>query len=128
VFELEAPVEESRARVAIRSALRFLPRLGVAALFLAIGYTKFDNDPKGEWVEIFERIGFGQWFRYFTGAIQMSGGILMLFRRTLTIGAAMLAATMLGAAIVDAIILGSPLLIIPLMLLFLVATVWVTSA
>ena len=127
MFELEAAVEESRSRAALRTVLRFLPRLGVAGLFLFIGYTKFDNDPNGEWVEIFEAIGLGQWFRYFTGVMQMAGGFLMLFRRTLTAGAAMLAATMLGAAIVDLVILGSPLLIIPLMLLFLVATVWITS-
>ena len=127
MFELEAPVEESRVRTVARNVLRFMPRLAVAAFFVVIGYTKFDDDPAGEWVQIFEQIGLGQWFRYFTGVMQIAGGLLMLFRRTLTAGAAMLAATMLGAAIVDGVVFGSPILIIPLMFLFLIATVWVTS-
>ena len=104
-----------------------MPRIGVAALFVFIGYTKFDDDPRGEWVQMFERIGMGQWFRYFTGIMQVAGGVLIVFRRTLTVGAAMLAATMLGAAIVDIAVMGSPIFIVPLLLLFLVATVWVTA-
>jgi hypothetical protein len=28
--------------------------------FVIVGYTKFDSDPRGEWVQIFERIGVGQ--------------------------------------------------------------------
>ena len=127
MFELETAVEESRSRAALRSALRIMPRIGVAALFVFIGYTKFDDDPRGEWVQMFDRIGLGQWFRYFTGVMQVAGGVLIVFRRTLTVGAAMLAATMLGAAIVDIAVIGSPIFIVPLLLLFLVATVWVTA-
>jgi hypothetical protein len=41
--------------------------------FVFIGSTKFDNDPNGMWVKLFEQIGFGQWFRYFTGAMQVGG-------------------------------------------------------
>ena len=127
MFELETAVEESRSRAVLRSVLSIMPRVGVAAVFVFIGYTKFHDDPQGEWVRIFERIGIGQWFRYLTGIMQVAGGALMLFRRTLTVGAAMLAATMLGAAIVDIAVIGSPIFIVPLLLLFLVATVWVTS-
>ena len=127
MFELEAPVEESRARTVFKRVLSALPRAGVGVLFVFIGYTKFDDDPKGEWVQIFDEIGIGQWFRYVTGVVQVTGGLLMPFRRTLTAGAVLLGSTMLGAAIVDGFILGSPMLIIPLMLLFIVATVWVTA-
>jgi hypothetical protein len=52
VFELATPVEESRTRAAVTRALRTLPRLGVAVLFALIGYTKFDDDPQGEWVMV----------------------------------------------------------------------------
>jgi putative oxidoreductase len=127
VFELETAAPESRSRAAINTALRLAPRLGVAAAFIFIGYTKFDNDPQGEWVQIFDRIGIGQWFRYLTGVLQVGGGLLMIFQRTLTIGAAMLAATMLGAAFVDIVLMGSPMFILPMLLLFIVATVWATS-
>ena len=120
-------MEESSAKAALRGALRSLPAIGVSALFIVIGYTKFNDDPASEWVRIFDQIGLGQWFRYVTGAVQIAGGILMAPRRTRTAGALMLATTMLGAAVVDVVILGSPLVIAPLLLLFVIATVWVTS-
>ena len=31
-------------------------------------------------VQLFDRIGWGQWFRYFTGAIVLAGGALILLR------------------------------------------------
>ena len=57
----------------------------------------------------------------------MTGGALMLFRTTRTVGLAMLACTMVGAVLVDAFLLGSPLVIVPMALLFVIALVWVTS-
>jgi putative oxidoreductase len=77
---------------------------------------------------MFDEIGLGQGFRYLTGAMQVGGGVLMLFRRTLTLGAAMLACTMVGAAVVDVAVVGQPVfMIIPLLLLIAVATTWATS-
>lgn len=124
MFELE---ESPSAASTLGSVARILPRVGLSLLFVVIGYTKFNDDPNGEWYRIFEQIGIGQWFRYATGIIQVAGGALMLFRRSLVIGAALLACTMVGAACVDLFLLGSPLVIAPLMLLFLIAVVWVTS-
>jgi putative oxidoreductase len=104
-----------------------LPRIGVGALFILIGYTKFDNDPRGEWVQIFERIGLGQWLRYLTGVMQVGGGVLMLFRRTLTPGAAMLACTMAGAAFIELFVIPSPIVIVPLLLLMIIVVTWLTA-
>ena len=64
-----------------------------AAAFLFIGATKLQNNPHSMWVQIFERIGFGQWFRYATGVIQMTGALLLLTPWTITIGTVCLAAT-----------------------------------
>jgi uncharacterized membrane protein YphA (DoxX/SURF4 family) len=111
----------------LRSVGRALPRVGLAVFFLLVGYSKFDSDPRSEWVEIFERIGVGQWLRYVTGVMQMGGGLLLLPRRTLTVGAAMLACTMAGAAIVDLTIIPSPIVIVPLLLLMIVIVVWLTA-
>jgi len=61
-----------------------------------IGVSKF-RDPM--WVRLFARIGFGQWFRYLTGAMQITGALLALVPRASLIGIALLAATMLGAVI-----------------------------
>jgi hypothetical protein len=127
MFELRPAIEESPAKAAFRRGVQSLPAAGVGLLFIVIGYTKFDSNPEGEWVRMFDQIGLGPWFRVFTGAVQIAGGALILPRKTRTIGAVMLGATMLGAAAVDVFILGSPLVIAPLLLLFLIATVWVTS-
>jgi uncharacterized membrane protein YphA (DoxX/SURF4 family) len=127
MFETKPAIEESATKIAFHSFVQSLPAAGVGLLFMVIGYTKFNSDPSSEWVRIFDQIGIGQWFRVFTGVMQITGGALMVPRRTRTVAAAMLGCTMLGAAAVDVFIMGSPLVIAPLLLLFLIATVWVTS-
>jgi putative oxidoreductase len=126
MFELQQE-EQSPTRLVLGTIARSLPSLAVALLFIFVGYTKFDNDPRGEWVQMFERIGLGQWFRIFTGVVQVTGGALLLWPRARTIGAALLACTMVGAIIVDLFIIGSPMFIVPMMLLFLIAAVWAVS-
>jgi putative oxidoreductase len=74
----------------------WLPRIAIAVAFTGIGVSKF-RDPM--WVRLFAQIGFGQWFRYFTGAMQIAGALLTLVPRASAIGIAMLAATMAGAVI-----------------------------
>lgn len=118
-------VEPPQSR--LRSIGRALPRVGLAVFFVLVGYSKFNSDPRSEWVEIFERIGVGQWLRYVTGVMQVGGAILMLPRRTLTVGAALLACTMAGAALVDLFIVPSPIVIVPLLLLMIIIVVWLTA-
>jgi len=121
MFESTASPVVSRPRAVARA----LPAVAVGVLFVFIGYGKFDSH--GVWVTIFERIGLGQWFRIFTGVVQVTGGVLMIARRTRTAGAALLGCTMAGAAIVDIVVMGSPVVIVPLLLLIVIAAVWVTS-
>jgi hypothetical protein len=128
MFELESGADERALGTTIRRLARALPALIVAAFFIVVGYTKFEGDPQGPWFGIFERIGLGQWFRVFTGVVQVTGGALMLWPRSRTYGVALLASTMVGAAIVDLFVLGSPAVIVPMMLLFVLAAVWATSA
>ena len=45
-------------------AKTIVPPALVGLLFVLIGYTKFDSNPRGEWYQIFEQIGLGQWFRH----------------------------------------------------------------
>lgn len=92
-------------------------RCGVAFIFVAFGIDKFDTRPNGEWVTIFARIGFGQWFRIFTGWVEITGGLLLLPPLTRRAGAALLGVTMLGAAIAHVTRLGDPVAaIVPLVL------------
>ena len=125
MFDTTAPADTSRTRVLAGSVVRSLPAVAIGLLFIFIGYGKFES--RGVWVRIFEQIGLGQWFRIFTGVVQVTGGVLMIPRRTRTAGAALLACTMLGAAIVDVVIMGSPIVIVPFLLLILIGVVWVTS-
>lgn len=100
-------------------------RVVVALAFGFIGATKLSTNPHGMWVKVFDDIGLGQWFRYFTGAMQLGGAVLMLTPWTLSLGAAMLACTMTGAALVDVFVEHQPgFAFFPLMLLGIVASVW----
>jgi putative oxidoreductase len=122
IRELSFLVEEKRTAIDVYT--EWLPRLAVVFGFVLIGATKFSTG-HGEWYRIFELIGLGQWFRYFTGAVQVLGAILMLARRTRTIGAAMLACTMVGAMVVDVFIAHAVgFAFAPLVLLGIVAATW----
>src|SRR5437870_97331 len=65
-----------------------------AAMFLFAGSLKLTG--AAQMVAMFDKIGIGQWFRYFTGALEVTSGVLLLIPRTAAIGAALLAATMIG--------------------------------
>jgi putative oxidoreductase len=90
-----------------RGALQtWLPRVAVAVVFGFIGQGKFGAH--SSWIQIFDRIGFGQWFRYLTGVLQVGGALLVLIPRTFPIGIFILACTMLGAMAAWIFILGAP--------------------
>ena len=83
--------------------------IGIGAVF--VGWAKFA--PAGEWAGIFQQIGLGQWFRYFTGVVEVLGGLLVLVPRVAVWGLALLAITMAGAALIDAFVLRVPFFFIP---------------
>jgi putative oxidoreductase len=60
------------------------------------------------WVGIFGQIGIGQWFRYLTGAMQITGGILVCIPRGAFVGVALMACTMFGAVIAWFTVLHAP--------------------
>jgi putative oxidoreductase len=92
-------------------------RVGVALIFVSFGLDKFDARPGGEWVLIFARIGLGQWFRAFTGCVEVVGGVLLGARMTSRYGAIILAATMVGAALAHLTVLRDPIsAVVPLAL------------
>jgi len=47
-------------------------------------------------VQLFERIGWGQWFRYFTGGLVLVGGVLILLRLRWTLYGAIMCACTVG--------------------------------
>jgi putative oxidoreductase len=66
-----------------------------AVVFLIAGFSKLSGSPL--MIEAFDRIGLGQWFRYFTGAVEIIAAVLLLVPRTIATGALLLVCTMFGA-------------------------------
>lgn len=76
----------------------------LAVMFLYSGASKFSA--RGIfWIELFARIGMGEWFRYFTGSLEVVCAVLLLIRRTSAIAAALLACAMAGAILTHLFIL-----------------------
>ncbi len=69
----------------------------LALAFLAAGYLKLSGNPK--MVAEFGEIGFGQGFRYVTGAIEVAGSALLLWPRTAFLGAVALFGICAGALV-----------------------------
>jgi len=104
VPELRFSADEPRSR--IDTLTTWMPRVAVAIAFLSIGYSKFEAHSM--WIRTFNEIGLGDWFRYFTGSVQMLGAALVLIPRTCVIGISILASTMLGAALIWIFVLHQP--------------------
>jgi putative oxidoreductase len=83
-------------------------RIGVAGFFLLAGFEKFPSGPGAPWVRLFEQIGLGQWFRYFTGLVEVVGALLFAVPSTTRLGALLLASAMTGAIVVHAFVFGHP--------------------
>jgi uncharacterized membrane protein YphA (DoxX/SURF4 family) len=97
-------------------------QISAGLLFLAIGLTKFNDRT---WVGLFADIGFGDWFRYLTGAIQSTAGVLLLVPRTTKAGAVLAGCTMAGAIAVHMFLLDTGIggAIIPALILAFLAVV-----
>ena len=79
-------------------------RVLLALAFVASACGKFVGG--AQVVEAFDKIGLGQWFRYFTGLTELSGGILIAIPATGFWGALILAVTMCGAVAAHLLRLG----------------------
>jgi putative oxidoreductase len=75
-----------------------------AAAFLMAGFAKLSSQPI--MVEMFDKIGLGQWFRYLTGGIEITSAILLLVPKLTPVGAGLLVCTMSGAVITHLVKIG----------------------
>ena len=69
-------------------------------------------------IEMFEKIGMGQWLRYVTGAVEVIGAVLMVIPRSTFIGASLLALTMVGAIATHLLLVGGSA--VPAIVLFII--------
>ena len=83
----------TRGRAAI--IVLWAAQIALAAMFLFAGGSKLLGAPA--MVAMFDAIGWGQWFRYVTGAIEMSAGAMLLIPSAAVFGAVLLIPTMIGA-------------------------------
>ncbi len=61
------------------SVLIQMLELAMAALFLYLGGTKLLGSPAA--VRLFHDYGWGQWFRYVTGVVELGGALLLIVPR-----------------------------------------------
>ena len=97
-------------------------RILLALAFGAAGSAKLAGVE--QMVATFESIGWGQWFRYVTGGIEVAGALLMLIPATGLYAGLLLGGTMLGGTVSHLLVVsGSP---VPAMVLGLLCAlvVW----
>jgi uncharacterized membrane protein YphA (DoxX/SURF4 family) len=90
-------------RVNIKSIAIWVLRVVAGALFLGAAAMKFTSQP--QMVAEFETVGLGQWFRYFTAALELAGGLAILVPRFSLAGAVILLTVDLGAFIAQLAVL-----------------------
>ena len=76
-----------------------------ALLFIGVGCAKLAG--AAVMVELFAKVGLGQWFRYFTGLLEVAAGIGLLLSRFAFYAALVLAVVMVGAFIAHVTVLGT---------------------
>ncbi len=93
-------------------------QIGAAAMFVMAGSSKLLGNP--QMVGLFNAIGFGQWFRYVTGALEITGAALLLVPALTGVGGLLLTCVMSGAVLTHAAIGGDPTMAIILLVVSLV--------
>lgn len=97
-----------------RTAVVWILSVAAAGMFLMAGWGKLSGAP--QMVGLYDVIGVGQWFRYLTGAIEVTAALALLVPSVAAFGAAALAATMVGAIATHLFIIGGSIAI-PVLLL-----------
>ena len=113
------PHRTPRWAVGTALVLRFL----LAVAFLAAGGAKLAGVPA--MVQVFDAIGIGQWFRLVTGAVEITGAILLVVPMTVGLGAALLSATMAGAVLTHLVRIGGNPMPATVLLLLAAVVLWV---
>ncbi|WFU07236.1 DoxX family protein (plasmid) [Rhizobium sp. CB3171] len=81
----------------------WIMRIVLGLAFIAFAVMKLSGQP--EMVAEFELVGLGQWFRHFTGILELIGGIALLVPRTSIMAALLLLAVDVGAFIAQVTVL-----------------------
>src|SRR5580692_8613314 len=94
----------------------------LALIFLSAGAMKLMSRPN--MVQEFAQVGLGQWFRYFTGLLEVAGAICMVVPPLSRWGAVVLATVMSGAVVAHLTALHSPPTLPAILLVMVLAAAW----
>ncbi|KJK50355.1 DoxX family protein [Lentzea aerocolonigenes] len=89
--------EQTSTAAKIGNVVVWILQILLAVTFVKNGWALFGDD----FVKKFDDIGFGQWFRYFTGALEILAAIGLVIPRICGIAALGLAGIMGGAALTE---------------------------
>lgn len=78
-------------------------RVLLALVFVGAGWPKVSGDPA--MVDMFDRIGAGQWLRYAVGALELAGAAGLLIPRLCGLAALGLTALLVGATVTNVAVL-----------------------
>jgi uncharacterized membrane protein YphA (DoxX/SURF4 family) len=87
----------SKPRPRAVTIVTWLVRILVACVFLPAAAMKLTGTPM--MIAEFQQVGLGDWFRYFTGTLELVGGVAVLLPAVSPLGAALLLVVDLGACI-----------------------------
>jgi putative oxidoreductase len=106
----------------VRTIITWILRIVLGVMFLGIGIEKITGTMGT--IPFFDAIGWGQWFRYFSGALDTLGALLIFVPRWTSVGASIITCTVgLGTYLCYAKALFNPMF--PLVMTLLAATlVW----
>jgi putative oxidoreductase len=115
-----------------RAIVSWVLRVILGLAFLLIGVTKLTGTPHA--VEYFEAIGWGQWFRYLTGFLDVAGAALLFVPRYMFYGTIVLVSSVGTATVLSLTVLrGNPvwgssaMVLQPLVITLLtIALAWLT--
>lgn len=111
---MSATVGTRRSVAANRTLWTLQILLGVF-LVVASAAPKFFGEATA--VDMFLRIGLGEWFRYLVGALELLGGVGLMVRRVSGLAALGLVVLMVGAAYTQAVVLhGGALVVTPIVI------------
>ena len=94
----------------------------LAFIFFSAGSMKLMSRPN--MVQEFAQVGLGQWFRYFTGILELAGAIAILIPPIAKWGAMLLATVMSGTIVAHVTALHSPPTLPAILLVMVFAATW----
>lgn len=83
----------------MRNVIGWILAVFLVILFALVGSLKLIGAPAA--VKEFEQIGFGQWFRFLTGTLEVTGAVGLLIPRFRFWAALLIASIMVGATLIN---------------------------